>query len=59
MDPHVKEWIIQDEYELGSANVLFDGERYFHPWFFCHLALEKALKAVIFGKTEGTLVNIR
>jgi len=40
------EWIRQAEDDLKSAGVLLAGGRYTHCVFFCHLAIEKSLKAV-------------
>lgn len=42
---HHKEWIIQAQYDLESAEILFKSGHYLHSLFFCHLALEKGLKA--------------
>lgn len=45
-----KEWILQAEDDLKSAEVLLKGARYTHCVFFCHLSIEKALKAVYVHK---------
>ncbi|MCK9579655.1 MAG: HEPN domain-containing protein [Methanoregula sp.] len=39
------EWFRQAQYDLGTAEALFGSERYPPVLFFCHLSLEKALKA--------------
>lgn len=39
------EWFRQAQYDLGTAEALFESERYPPVLFFCHLSLEKALKA--------------
>jgi HEPN domain-containing protein len=40
------EWFRQAQYDLGTAESLISAERYPPAIFFCHLALEKALKAL-------------
>lgn len=40
------EWLRQADDDLKSAEVLLKGARYIHSVFFCHLAVEKSLKAI-------------
>ena len=40
------EWFRQAQYDLGTAESLISAGRYPPAIFFCHLALEKALKAL-------------
>lgn len=40
------EWFRQAQYDLGTAESLVSSGRYPPAVFFCHLALEKALKAL-------------
>ena len=40
------EWFRQAQYDLGTAESLVSAERYPPAIFFCHLALEKGLKAL-------------
>lgn len=40
------EWFRQAQYDLDTAESLSSSERYPPAIFFCHLALEKALKAL-------------
>jgi HEPN domain-containing protein len=40
------EWFRQAQYDLGTAESLLSTGRYPPAIFFCHLALEKALKAL-------------
>ena len=47
MTPQVKEWLIQANYDFKTAQVMFKTKRYIYTIFMCHLALEKALKAVV------------
>jgi HEPN domain-containing protein len=44
------EWFRQAQYDLGTAESLVFAERYPPAIFFCHLALEKALKALFTEK---------
>jgi HEPN domain-containing protein len=39
----------QSEYDLGTADILIREDRFPYAVFFCHLAIEKALKAVYFS----------
>ncbi|MFH1856338.1 MAG: HEPN domain-containing protein [Candidatus Omnitrophota bacterium] len=40
-----KEWMKQADYDLNTAEVMFNAGRYIYCVFMCHLSLEKALKA--------------
>lgn len=42
----VKEWMIQADYDFGTAQVMLDSGRYIYCVFMCHLAIEKALKGL-------------
>jgi AbiV family abortive infection protein len=46
MESEVQEWLHQAEYDYEDAEYLFQGKRYPKAVFCCHLALEKALKAL-------------
>ncbi|MEW5946101.1 MAG: HEPN domain-containing protein [bacterium] len=39
-----KEWFRQADYDIGAAQIMFDGGRYIYAVFMCHLSIEKALK---------------
>jgi HEPN domain-containing protein len=39
------EWMRQAEYDLETAEIIFERGRYIHAVFMCHLAVEKVLKA--------------
>jgi HEPN domain-containing protein len=41
-----EEWFRQAEYDAGSAAALLEAGRCAHAVFFCHLAVEKALKGL-------------
>lgn len=45
MTGNSEEWFRQAQYDLGTAESLFTSGRYPPVLFFCHLSLEKALKA--------------
>ena len=45
MDEQVKNWLDSARYDLGTAEHMHETGRYIYTVFFCHLALEKALKA--------------
>ena len=42
----VKEWLDQADYDLKSAEIMLKGRSYVYVVFLCHLAVEKALKAM-------------
>lgn len=52
MRDDTRNWIATAEYDLETARHLFDAERYIHVVFFCHLALEKLLKAHVTEVTK-------
>lgn len=43
-------WIKSSQEDIKTAESLFDSKRYHHCLFFCHLFLEKILKAVYIHK---------
>jgi HEPN domain-containing protein len=43
---HYKEWQKQAVYDLDTARVMWENGRYIYCIFMCHLAVEKALKAL-------------
>jgi len=50
MSKDYKEWILQAEYDMGTADVMFNTGRYIYAVFMCHLAIEKALKGIFLLK---------
>ena len=40
------EWLKQADYDMDTADYMFQGGRYFYAAFMCHLAIEKALKGI-------------
>ena len=51
MNKEVANWVASAKYDLDTAEVMYKSRRYIYVVFFCHLAIEKALKAVV---TENT-----
>lgn len=41
-----KEWFLQADYDMDTAQYMFDGGRHFYCIFMCHLSIEKALKGL-------------
>ncbi len=54
MFPETKEWFDQADYDVETAQVMFDSGRYIYTIFMVHQAIEKALKARIVEDTRGT-----
>ena len=42
----IKYWIDGSAEDISTAQILIEKERFLHGLFFCHLAMEKVLKAV-------------
>jgi HEPN domain-containing protein len=51
MDDLTRKWAEQAQYDLDTANAMFEAGRYVYVLFCCQQAIEKALKAVIVKKT--------
>jgi HEPN domain-containing protein len=49
-----EEWFRQAEYDLGTAEAMFDAGRYIYTVFMCHLSIEKALKGLYAKKFKRT-----
>ena len=41
-----QEWQKQADYDMKTAEIMFDNKRYFYAVFMCHLSVEKALKGL-------------
>ena len=41
-----QEWLKQADYDMKTAEIMFDNKRYFYAVFMCHLSIEKALKGI-------------
>jgi len=46
-------WIDTATEDLATADGLFQLKKYHHCLFFCHLALEKLLKGLVYKKTKS------
>ena len=47
-----EEWFRQADYDLETAEDLFNGGRYFYAVFMSHLSIEKALKGIYQAKLK-------
>ncbi len=47
-----QEWLKQAEYDMKTAEIMFDNKRYFYAVFMCHLSIEKALKGLCLGRLK-------
>lgn len=54
MDKRALEWLKQADYDLDTAEFMAKGGRHFYAVFMCHLAVEKALKALYQQKLQET-----
>ena len=52
MDARTREWLTQAEFDIETAEYMFQGGRYFYAVFMCHLSLEKALKGIYCEKLQ-------
>ncbi len=41
-----EEWFKQADYDIKTAEIMFDNKRYIYAVFMCHLSIEKALKGL-------------
>ncbi|MCX6170691.1 MAG: HEPN domain-containing protein [Ignavibacteriales bacterium] len=46
MAENPEEWLLQADYDLETAKVMFESGRYFYAVFMVHLAIEKGLKGL-------------
>lgn len=46
-----QEWMKQADYDIDTAEQMLSAGRYLYVVFFCHLAIEKMLKAVVTERT--------
>lgn len=52
MEDKSREWLRQADYDMNTAEFMFDGARYFYAVFMCHLSIEKALKGLYYEKLK-------
>jgi AbiV family abortive infection protein len=48
----VNYWLTASKEDFESAEILFKNKKYHHALFFCHLSIEKMLKAIIVKSTK-------
>jgi len=53
MEKETENWLASAEYDLQTAESLLEIGRHLHVVFFCHLVIEKTLKALI-SETTGS-----
>jgi AbiV family abortive infection protein len=48
----IKYWLMASKEDFESAEILCQNKKYHHALFFCHLSIEKTLKAIIIKSTK-------
>lgn len=48
----IKYWFMASKQDFATAEILFKNKKYHHALFFCHLSIEKILKAIIVKATQ-------
>lgn len=48
-----KYWLNAAKQDFDTAEILFKNKKYHHTLFFCHLSIEKKLKAIIVKETKS------
>ena len=54
MGKNPQEWLKQADYDMETAEIMFDNKRYFYAVFMSHLSIEKALKGLYTQKLNKT-----
>jgi len=54
MDKRVQEWLKQADYDMDTAEFMFNGGRFFYAVFMCHLSIEKAMKSLYQARLKET-----
>ena len=52
MNEVVSNWVRSSRYDIKTAEALYISRRYVYVIFMCHLAVEKALKAVVLDRRK-------
>lgn len=52
MNEHTEYWLTESLESLDTARVLYDNKKYLDSSFFCHLSMEKMLKAFYTDRTN-------
>ena len=47
-----EEWLNQADYDMDTADAMFNSGRYFYAVFMCHLSIEKSLKGLYYKKLD-------
>jgi len=54
MDKKSQEWLKQADYDMDTAEFMFNGGRFFYTVFMCHLSIEKAMKGLYQERLKET-----
>ena len=54
MRPETAEWLRQSEYDIGTAEAMYNTGRYVYTAFMCQLATEKLIKGLLVERTGHT-----
>ena len=54
MNEIVNNWLRSSQYDIGTAQALYESKRYVYVIFMCHLSVEKALKAIVVDRKKNT-----
>jgi HEPN domain-containing protein len=49
----IEYWSTASKQDLETAEILFENKKYYNALFFCHLSIEKYLKAIIVKNTHS------
>ena len=50
---HIEYWLAQADNDVSSAELLINNGKILHGLFFCHLSIEKVLKAHVVNETKN------
>lgn len=50
MEKRTEEWLRQSDYDFETAEAMYESGRHVYAVFMCHLALEKALKGLLYER---------
>ena len=53
MKQRTREWLIQSDYDMDTAEFMHSGGRHIYAVFMCHLSIEKALKGFYYEKRRS------
>ena len=54
MEKRTGEWLKQADYDMGTAEFMFNGRMFFYTVFMCHLSVEKAMKGLYQERLKET-----